>query len=403
MQKYLKIGIVTIVLIIFWRISQIIFDVMYSTTKKSYLWLSHGQRVTSLAPDGWYFEYHFNYFTTSKPSPLKDTSISRFQDQCTYGQGNCYGFFGQDILSSFRWINAIQYIAQQVDTNEPSDITNRFESLFAIQPKRYYPYIILQYLGVPSLQTQDQIHATISWDNTVLLWEKGIRYYCNRDMLQKIKELSYQSFIEKLETKDPNYRYPCSQGGELAHTLAFNYYYYLSDNEKASFYYKVAAFHDNVAAITKSMPALIEGKIGNNKISAYLWYDQWSSAMEKYNNNKNLNPDEIASLESTMEKAFQKMVSEYSLYLITQASHSAGEQGESQECQQTLACLQKNWYIKQQLTAVEQNCANSTDIDCQIVRYGKEKKWIQSNGVLISPDQKSSYIRKDDKFTQWLQ
>lgn len=226
-----------------------------------------------------------------------------------------------------------------MNTNEPSDITNRFASLSDIQPKRYYPYILLQYLGNPSKESPDKEYAQIARDNTIALGEKGIRYYCDTDKIKRIEQLDYPSFIQALESKNDEYRYPC-KGGELAHTLAFNYYYYLGNASQSSLYYKVASFHDDVPMITASMPAIIEGKEGNNKTSAYLRYDQWSSAGEKYKNKKNLNADEIASLEASMDKSLKKMVSEFSLYLLSQATSLAEEQGREESCTIDYTCLQ---------------------------------------------------------------
>ena len=375
MQKHLKTLLIIMIIWIFWWTSQIIFDVLYSTQQESYLAIDQGNRIKNIASSGGYFEQHVDLFTSSKPTPLESNTLSKFQDTCKYGQGNCNAFFWQDMLSSFRWITAIQHIAQEVNTNEPSDITNRFASLTDIKPRRYYPYILLQYLGNPSLETDDKEHAKIARDNVIALGEKGIGYYCDSNTIAAINTLNYTSFIKALETKDPQYRYPCTQWWELAHTLAFNYYYYLWDSEKASLYYKIASFHDDVPLITSSMPALIQWKDGNNKTSAYLRYDQFSSAANKYNNKENLNPDEISSLESSMDKSIKKMVSEYSLYILWQASTLAQEKWVEESCYHKLSCLESQSYIQNIIISTEKQCKNNK-IDCDIINYGKKNKWI---------------------------
>ena len=380
MKKYLKTILIVWTLFILWRISQIVFDVFYSTNQKSYLGIWHGSRTQSIISWG-YEEQHINAFTTSTPIPYVTSHIGKFQDQCHYWQGNCIWLFGQQWLASFRWINAIQYIAQEVDTSQPSDITNRFANLNDINPTRYYPYILLQYLGNPS-QSEKTNQTQIARENTIRLWEKGIQYHCNMQMIEKIDKLSYTGFLQALDEKNPEYRYPCTSWWELAHTMAFNYFYYLWDSKKSILYYKVASFHDDVPAITSSMPILIEGKEWNNKTSAYLWYDQFNNAMTKYKNKENLNPDEISNLESSMDKSLQKMVSEYSLYLLNQASKKAKDDGKLETCYTTQPCLQP--YIANILNSLANQCQHNS-IDCQIISYWKERKRIDNKGNLSYP------------------
>ena len=75
--------------------------------------------------------------------------------------------------------------------------------------------------------------------------------------VEKISKLSYTEFLKAIDDHNPEYRYPCNSD-ELAHALAFNYYHYLGNIEKASLYYMVASFHDETPKITLSMPAIIQ-------------------------------------------------------------------------------------------------------------------------------------------------
>ena len=399
MKKHIKIIGISIWVLIVWWISQIIFDVFYSTNKESYLWIRHGSRIETLTPLG-YEEQHINLFTQSKPTPYTTSSIGKFQDQCKYGQGNCMGFFGQYAFGAFRWINAIQYIAREVDTQQPSDLSNRFGSLHDISPKRYYPYILWQYLSMPSKNSPDQEQSQIARDNTIRFAEKGIRYDCNIAIIEKIDNLSYDEFNQALQNKESEYRYPC-KSGELAHTMAFNYFYYLGDAQQSILYYKVASFHDDVPQITSAMPAIIEGKDGNNKTSAYLRYDKFYNAASKLEHKENLNPDEISSLESTMEKALQKMVSEYSLYLLNQSTEQAISNWKEESCYQTIQCLQSQWYISNNITNIIQNCRSKNTIDCHIIAIAEEKRRIQSNGKLINPEGERIQYSWDRENSLW--
>lgn len=390
MKKRRKVIILTIWLLWLRRISQIIFDVFYSTNKDNYLWIQHGQWVNSITSSWWYEEQHIDLFTKSKPIDYLPSQIWQFQNQCKYKEGNCVAIIGQDALSSFHWVSAIQYIAREVDTSNPSDITNRFGLLSDSKPKWFYPYILLQYLGMPSKESPDQEHSQIARTNTIRLWEKWIQYFCDEDMITKIDTLTYSEFNQALEEKNTEYRYPCREGGELAHTLAFNYFYYLGDAISSIKYYKVASFHDDVPVITTSMPAIIEGKEGNNKISAYLRYDKFYNAATKLEN-KELNPDEIASLESNVAKALQKMVSEYALYLLSQATEQAKIEWKEESCYTTIDCLQQQWYLTTAIENILQTCITNT-IDCHIIAIAEEHKRIQSHGKLIYPEEEQHNI-----------
>lgn len=402
MKKYKKELLIIIILLPLRRMSQIVFDVFYSTNKEQYLGVGSGSRVQSITPLG-YEEKNINLLTSSKPVPYTSSKFWKFQDWCTYGEGNCKALFGEDSLSSFRWIDAIQYVAREVDLQNPNDLSNRFAILHDMNPKRYYPYILWQYLGNPNKKSEDKVNSQIAWDNTIRLGEKWIRYHCDINKIEKIEQLSYNEFMSKLEEKDPEYRYPCASWWDLAHTVAFNYFYYLWNAEKSILYYKVASFHDNIPTITSSMPIIITGKEWNNKTSSYLWYDQLQNSIVKYSNKENLNPDEITSLESNIEKISQKMISDYSLYLLEQAAIRAQEQWREQSCYHDVDCLQKAWIINNVIDSIMQNCTNNA-IDCEIIRFWKEAGRITSNGKLIHPDTERSLIYQwDEENTQrWI-
>jgi hypothetical protein len=65
--------------------------------------------------------------------------------------------------------------------------------------------------------------------------------------------------LDAIAVKNPELRAPC-QDYRLPHNLAFNYFQYIGDNNKAAYYYMVASFHDDVPGITLSMPAIIRGR-----------------------------------------------------------------------------------------------------------------------------------------------
>lgn len=390
MQKK-RLHILSILLIIFLRwISEVGFAIQYSTAKDSYLWLKSGDRVYKLAPKWGYFEQQIDNFTNSKPLPYQTSIIGKYQAQCPYGIGNCSAFLWQDALSAFYRIDSIQYIAKDVDIRSPSDLTNRLALLHDSSPQRYYPYILTQYIW-PTTKSSfetEPVEARLTRDNTILLWEKGIDSLCDKNRIEWINSLEYSNFIKELQNPESKYRYPCPLWWELAHTLAFNYFYYDGNPEKAILYYKVASFHDDIPAITSSMPAIIEWNEGNHKISAYLRYDQFSNSIHNYSNNKeNLREDELNSLERTMKKSLEKTGEEFNLYLLDEASALALEDNNN-DCATSKNCLEQQSYLQNTIRRIEDNCTLDP-IACEILAIGKENDRISSSTIYPTHPDKS--------------
>ncbi len=402
MKRHRKLIVLIVSIILLRRVSQIIFDVFYTTSKNSYLGITSGARVQGITSE-WYEEKHIGLFTNSIPIPYQESKLGIFQDKCRFWQGNCVAFDGQDAFSSFRRIDSIQYIAREVDTQVPSDLTNRFGLLYDIDPKRYYPYILLQYIGTPSKtlaeNNPDNPGYTIARNNVINLWEKGIGYQCDTEKIKKIEKLDYQEFINAVSSKDLAYRQPCKEGWELAHMLAFNYFYYMWNKEKSILYYKVASFHDDVPSITSSMPAIILGSVWDHQTSAYLWYDNLQNNLSKIQNWKKYTNEEEKNLEDALTKALQKSVSEYSLHILDEASKLAITAWAENVNAYNQSYLYNQWYIK---TIIQKEFSDCTpqDIDCSIIRLGQQQWRIQTNGVLTYSDPSYHYIR-DEKKSHW--
>lgn len=375
-------------------VSQIIFSVLYSTNGTSYLGVSNGSWTDIIAPAG-YFEQQIFFLSNSRPSEITSSTMMKFQDECRFGAGKCIAFRGQRMFAWYQRRSTIQYIGKDINVQNPNDLTNRFASLFDYKPSWLYPYQFLQFVGPSSVRSTDQVAAAQTWHNTVQLGEQGIRYSCDTDKIERIAQLNYEEFIEAIETKDERYRYPCTND-ELAHTLAFNYYYYLKDTTKASLYYMVASFHDEVPLITLSMPAIMMGRDGNHKTSAFLRYNRLQSTYKEYDVQDHPH-DQRKNLEDIMDKALKESVSEFSLYLITTAYDRAGER-----CERDVDCLTRGWYIARAIQEITKNC-NSDQISCEILDMGVRGGWISRDGHLIYPSSDEfTYAWVEDKEVWWV-
>jgi hypothetical protein len=116
---------------------------LYSTQADSYLGIPRGAWTRYITPAG-YEQVQVYKMSTSRPTALEESTRDRFQDECRFGRGQCTALWAQDLLSHYRWLHTIQYIAKDVDIQRPSDLTNRFKAIADIAPQWVYPYQFAQ-------------------------------------------------------------------------------------------------------------------------------------------------------------------------------------------------------------------------------------------------------------------
>ena len=399
MQKFKNIAVIIFVWVVLWA-SQIIFSVLYNPQKDYHLWIWSWSWTTTITHTGYALQQIIE-FVTSTPAEFQTGFIKKYNIWCEYGQGNCHAFIWQDIFTSYKWLDTIQYIGKDVNLRVPSNITNKFDEITNLNPHRAYPYLLWQYIGpATDKEYTNKDGLELSRRNTVLLWEKGISYSCDKEKIEKISHLSYQEFLNALHNKDLNYWYPCNTD-TLAHALAFNYYHYLNDVKKSSLYYMVASFHDDTPFITVSMPAIIQWREWNNKISAFLWYDKLQ------NNRKdlkveNLSDDKRKKIELQIDLAVERMVSELSLHILTKASESSKKQKDSESCSHSISCLKNKWYISTVIQEIKNSCTTDS-ISCEILSIGQKSWRIKNNGSLIYPlSNVATYAWRAEKWLRWV-
>ena len=396
MQK-IKNTLFIIIILWIWWISQIIFSVLYSPTKNWHLGIGSGSWTNAIAMTG-FEQQQFLDFTQSTPKDIITWWLQDYNKRCKYWSGNCIWFLGQDLLSAFKWINTIQYIGKDVDISKPSDITNRFNDINNLNPKRRYPYLFAQYIWPSKKDNLNNEMTKITRKNTIKIWEQWISYQCDKNKIEKIAKLQYKEFLNALDSKNPQYRYPC-QSDDLAHALAFNYYHYMDDPIKSSLYYMVASFHDQTPLITVSMPAIIQWRDWNNKISAFLRYDRLQNNYQELKK-KDLPDDKYKQIEKSVDTAIKKMVSEFSLYILTQASMLWTSKKLSNECIQSLSCLQKNNLISESIAQIKNNCMTDK-ISCEILSLWTQLWWIKNNWTLVYPVDLGMKYNRNTKQAIW--
>lgn len=398
MQKIKNIVFIIIILLVWW-VSQVIFSVLYSPAKDAHLGIGSGSWTNNITMTGFEKQQFLN-FKNSIPKDITTWWLHDYNSKCTYWSGNCISFIGQDFSSAISWISTIQYIGKDVDISQPSDITNKFNTINNLNPKRWYPYLFAQYIWPSKKNDSNSDITKLTRENTIKIGEEGIDYQCDRNKINKIATLDYQKFLDAIADKNPEYRYPC-KSDELAHALAFNYYHYMDNPIKSSLYYMVASFHDETPSITLSMPAIIQWREWNNKISAFLRYDKLHNHYKDLKK-KEIPDDKRAKIEENIDTAMKKMVSEFSLHILTRASELWKSRKLSTNCTHSIACLKENNLISEIITQIKNTCKTDT-ISCEILSLWIQSEWIKNNWTLIYPvDLGMKYSWKEDKNIWWV-
>jgi len=200
MQKIKNIVFIIIIWWLWW-LSQIIFSVLYSPVRDSHLGIGSGSWTNNITMTG-FEQQQFLNFKNSTPKHITTWWLHDYNSKCTYWSGNCIFFLGQDFSSALNWINTIQYIGKDVDISQPSDITNKFNTINNLNPKRWYPYLFAQYIW-PSKKDDSNTHITkLTRQNTIKIGEECINYKCERNKINKIAKLGYQEFLDAIADKN---------------------------------------------------------------------------------------------------------------------------------------------------------------------------------------------------------
>ncbi|MBP7884602.1 hypothetical protein KAZ93_00150 [Patescibacteria group bacterium] len=128
------IGVVTIA-----RCVQVIFAILHDPTAPSYLLISGGEWTRSITQTG-YRQSWRSTTSATEPKPLTENIMQSFQNKCRYGVGQCIAFAHQHLIASLSRLQTIQYIGQEANLSQATDITNRLSAVTTLAPHRVYPY-----------------------------------------------------------------------------------------------------------------------------------------------------------------------------------------------------------------------------------------------------------------------
>ncbi len=270
----------------------------------------------------------------------------------------------QGVLSDFLWIRNIQQVGTFVLEKETPWLFWMIDNLTSLSPRWVYPYIFTQYMGPD--QSKDGAKQAVR------LGEDGIRMTCDPTLVQKIKTLSDTDFVAIVEKRGEAYQKllrPCDDY-RLPQMLAFTYFHYLNDLDKAIEYYKVASFDPDVPVLTPTMPALLRSKQWEHLISAQLWVDR-ALSMEK-----NIDDETI---KTQYDRAINKAIMEIILDILGKTSD------QTPDCKKDYSCLVQWGYLRQYIGTLISQCQSRKNVQCLLLQQWLVKKLIMPNGQLFDP------------------
>jgi hypothetical protein len=202
-----------------------------------------------------------------------------------------YTSFGfANLRADLYWLQTIQYIWWNALSSEYKKYLYTITDLITeLNPYFEHPYIIAQLL-LPSVnQRYEEVtdnSQNKNTEDTINIWLKGVKNFCNLDIVNKIK--SEKSLLKIWSEEE--YKNPC-KSYKIPFYLAFVYYHYGNDPLSASQYYKIASANEDSVEWAKSMAAIM----------AWKWWDREKSIFMFLNIAESLDQDKWVCSEFTKE------------------------------------------------------------------------------------------------------
>ena len=229
---------------------------------------------------------------------------------CRANDDVCSFFPFQQGWANRLWINAIQYVWQDVYADHYEELYDRLQDVTTLDAYREYPYVFGQYLipGTTQINTQ-------SVDNALSLWYKWLQTLCNTSQIEQVASLTDADFVSMYYDQDRII--PC-ESHLLPQTLWFISFYYKGDIQQAIRYYRVAALSPWAPDILFDMPAILVGKYDDDRKSMLMRQQRFESAQGELN--PELSDTDLLFILSTMQHAIRKAVHHGFLSIISEVA-----------------------------------------------------------------------------------
>jgi len=301
-----------------------------------------------------------NYFFLKNSDPIYVFKNNLLEQYSVYAHNNNKSnliYPNQQTIADINYIKNIQYIGSIREPFKAKFLYNGLDNITNLSPYWTYIYNFWQILLPASKYYEDDIDKKLTWENAVKFWEKWILFNCDEKKIKNILLLKDDKYMEIAYNKTwifyQKNKNPCSDD-KIADNLWFNYFQYIRNLENAVKYYKVAWFDENTLFWTIWMVWVINWILWEHEKAMYILTQKVINIYNIISKNKELNDKEIKKYNEQIENTIKRAQEELNFYIIDQAEKKL------KDCQQNYDCLVKNWYIKQTIQDLYNECSKNT-------------------------------------------
>ncbi len=394
-KDYIKISFIGCLLICAGFVISIIKILLFDPTTVSIQWIDAEK----------YFPHSFvQTLWTETNQPLyifASDFVWDFQSSClTNNSMPCPLFPHQEFVIDLQWMQHIQYVWKTLSREHVLFFVEVLDTITNISPLWTAPYVFAQVLWpIQRLSTVDEAIKTSSRVQTIQLWEKWIKYICDDKKIATILGLDDETFAREAVKiyKNRTVVDPCTNW-DLPYHLAFTYFHYIQNAQKAADMYRVAAFDHDPAPVASQMPAIVLWQWGYYLKSAQLWFDKFLAAQKSG-----------TQTQKEQDIFLKKAIMSYSLDII-QTTADAVDTSQSTFCFQDYNCMQTQWLIANEIEKRQIECQTKQttvwwDISCSLLALGTQAWYITDvwfEYPLNTSDQTFIYARHPVEQKWWI-
>lgn len=300
-----------------------------------------------------YYTFFFNHDTTPLYT-FKNDILTKYEKYAFLNKKSGLFLPHQETLADLKYIQDIQYLASFRNTYEAKQLYTELNYVTNLSPYRPGIYT-LGLLVIPAwtrwAKDLNFVEKLKNWKQTVKLWEKWIFFNCDKNKINNILKLSDKEYFKYAYSKTWDFykqnMNPC-KNQELPQQLGFDYFYYLRDLPNTIKYYKIAGFFKNALAGVIWMVAVANWILWEHEKWMYLLLNKASNIYQKLQKEKSEKEKKLIS--SLLNDTIKRAQAELNFYIVNQADQKHSE------CNKQYKCLIKNWYIKQEIENLFNQC-----------------------------------------------
>jgi len=220
--------------------------------------------------------YHINNlnYIKIKEIKLKTVNHPEFLPTSNFAKITAFGF--KNTKADVYWLETIQYIwSNAISSVYKKYLYKMIDLITDLNPYFVHPYKIGMLL-LPDYNARYENLTDKQQDNYIKqaekIWLKWIKNFCDEN---KIKLIEKEDNLQKIWTED-KYKNPC-KNYEIPYYLAFIYYFYEHNPEKASLYYKIASANEDSIAWAKMLAAIMKWKGWDREKAFLMFLNMWKS------------------------------------------------------------------------------------------------------------------------------